>query len=162
MNAEHPGVHFQLASLYRAQDQKEKAADEQRMFRELTARQESTWRAETLERAAGRAIKEGDLTQGINALSQAFAARPDAALARNLALAHLEQGDAAQARTFLTKALEFNPNDAATHNYLGLLSARGADLAQAARHFDKAAELDPTFVDALFNAGVAAIRIEAI
>ncbi len=160
LNPEHPGVHFQLASLYRAQGDKERATAEQRAFRDLTARQESRWRADTLERAAGRAIKQGDLGQGISALLQAFEARPDATLARNLALAHLQQGDSAKARYFLDKALELAPQDAVTYNYLGLLVARGADLPLAARHFDKAADLDPAFVDALYNAGVAAFELK--
>ena len=160
LSPEHPGVHFQLASLYRAQGEKEKSAAEQLAFRELTAKQESRWRADTLERAAGNAIKLGDLTQGISALSQAFQARPDAAFARNLALAYLQQGDATKARTFLDKALELAPNDAATFNYLGLLVARSGDLPQAARHFEKAAELDPALVDALFNAGLAAFEFK--
>lgn len=160
LNPEHPGVHFQLASLYRAQGAKERAAAEQNLFRDLTARQESKWRADTLERAAKRAIKQGNLGEGISALSQAFEARPDAALARNLALAYLQQGDSVRARHFLDKALELAPQDAATYNYLGLLVARGADLQLASRHFDKAAELDPTFVDALYNAGVAAFELK--
>lgn len=160
LNPEHPGVHFQLASLYRAQDQKERATAEQHAFRELSARQESKWRADALEQAAGRAIKEGDLGQGIAALSLAFESRPDAALARNLALAHLQQGDSAKAQSFLDKALELAPQDAATYNYLGLLAARGADLPLAARHFNRAAELDPNFVDALYNAGVAAFELK--
>ena len=160
LNPEHAGVHFQLASLYRAQGDKERAAAEQRTFRDLTARQEARWRADTLEQAAGHAIKQGDLGQGISALSQAFEARPNATLARNLALAHLQQGDPAKARTYLDKALELAPNDAAAYNYLGLLIVRTADLPLAASYFDKAAELDPAFVDALFNAGVAAFELK--
>jgi len=159
-NPDHPGVHFQLAALFRALGDKPRAAAEQGLFRELTARQESQWRVETLERAAGRALKEGDLAQGVSALLQAFEGRPDAALARNLALAYLQQGDAGKARTFLDKALELAPNDAATYNYLGLLAARGSDLPQALQHFDKAVQLDPNFVDARFNAGVAAFELK--
>src|SRR5207248_2462769 len=87
MSPEHPGVHFQLAVIYREQGDKERAASEQGSFRDLTSRQEAKWRADALERAAGRAIEQGDLAQGISALSQAFDARPDATLARNLALA---------------------------------------------------------------------------
>ncbi|MBM3726577.1 MAG: tetratricopeptide repeat protein [Acidobacteria bacterium] len=155
---EHPGVHFQLSAMYRALGDKEKAASEQRLFRELTASQESRWRAETLERAAGRAIRQGDLAQGISALEQAFEARPDAALARNLALAHLQQGAVEKARALLGKSLAMAPDDAATHNYLGLLAAREGGLAQASRHFEKAAALDPNLADALFNAGVAAFE----
>ena len=159
MNPEHPGVHFQLATIYRARGEKERAASELRSFRELTSRQETKWRADALERAAGRAIEQGDLAQGISALSQAFEARPDAELARNLALAYLQQGDHGKAQQYIEKALALSPGDAAAYNYLGLIAAQNGNLELAVVQFDKAAQLDPKLVDALFNAGVAASEL---
>lgn len=159
-NATHPGVHFQLAALFRALGDKQRAGAEQRLFRELTAQQESRWRAESLELAAARALKAGDLAQGISALQQAFEAKPDAALARNLALAYLQAGDQENAKLALDKALELAPNDAGTLNYLGLLAARRRDMVQAMRDFDRATEIDPSFADARFNAGVAAFELK--
>jgi tetratricopeptide (TPR) repeat protein len=159
MNPEHPGVHFQLAAIYRAQADKERAASEQRSFRDLTSRQETKWRADALERAAERSLEQGDLAQGISALSQAFDARPDSIVARNLALAYLQQGNRVKAQEYLEKALTLSPGDAVAYNYLGLLMAGNGNLDLAAAQFDKAVQLDPKLVDALFNAGVAASEL---
>ncbi|MCC6589096.1 MAG: tetratricopeptide repeat protein [Bryobacterales bacterium] len=159
-DAAHPGVHFQLAALFRALGDKQRVATEQQLFRQLTAEQESRWRAQSLELAAGRALKAGDLKQGISALEQAFEAKPDAALARNLALAYLQAGDSEKAKLLLDRALALAPDDAGTLNYLGLLAARRSDMVQAMRYFDRATETDPAFVDARFNAGVAAFELK--
>jgi Tfp pilus assembly protein PilF len=155
-NPEHPGTHFQLASFHRAAGDKEAAAAEQKLFLELTARQEAKWRAESLELAAARAIQSGDLKQALSALSQAYDARPSASTASNLALAHLQDGNIAEARRLLEKALESSPGDAAALNYLGLLEARQGNLRSAGAYFERAAAATPPLADALYNAGVAA------
>ena len=159
LNPTHPGVHFQLATLYRLQQDREKATAEQRLFRDLNAAAESRWRAEKLENAARSALQQGDLTQGILALSQAYEASPDAVKARNLALAHLQSGHVAEARSFLNRALQAAPQDAATYNYLGLLEAREGRISLALRHFQTAAHLQPALEDVSYNAGVAAAEL---
>jgi tetratricopeptide (TPR) repeat protein len=55
--------------------------------------------------------------------------------------------------------LALSPGDAAAYNYLGLLAAENGSLELAVVQFDKAAQLDPGLVDALFNAGVAASEL---
>jgi tetratricopeptide (TPR) repeat protein len=159
MNPEHPGVHFQLASVYRSIGDKDRAASEQLSFRDLTSKQEMKWRADALQRAADRAIQQGNLAQGVSALSQALEAKQDAVLARNLAFAYLQQGDREKAQKYLEQALTLAPHDAASYNYLGLLAAERGDFTLAAAHFDKAAQFDPKFTDAWFNAGVAASQL---
>jgi tetratricopeptide (TPR) repeat protein len=156
LNPSHPGVHFQLATLYRLQQDREKATAEQRLFRDLNAAAETKWRAEKLENAARAALQQGDLSQGILALSQAYETSPDAVKARNLALAYLQSGHVADARSFLNRALEAAPRDAATYNYLGLLEAREGRLALALRHFETAAHLVPALEDVSYKAGLAA------
>jgi len=158
-NPEHPGIHFQLAAVHRISGDRARALEEQRLFRELTERQEAKWRAESLESAARTALEKGDLAQGLAALVQVYEARPDGVSARNLALAYLQSGKMAEARHFLEKALNFSPQDSVTHNYLGLLEAREGRLEAAANYFEKAVELNPALIDAVYNAGVTASAV---
>jgi tetratricopeptide (TPR) repeat protein len=159
LDPQHPGAHFQLATLHRAAGEKEQAMEELRAFRDLTARQEAEWRANALEQAARRALQEGDLAEGISALQQAFEGRPSVSAARNLALAYLQSGDLAAARGLLKKSLEMAPEDGPTHNYLGLLEAREGNLASAEKYFQQAVGFDAELVDALYNAGVVASKL---
>lgn len=159
LNPEHPGVHFKMATLERALGHAPRASAELRLFKDLSARQDAKWRAEALEHAAINALEKGDLTQGISALTQAYEGNPNASSARNLALANLQSGNIAEARRFLQKALELAPQDAAAHNYFGLLEAREGNLELAEQHFERAAKVDPSSVDGLYNAGVAAAAL---
>lgn len=158
LGPQNPGVHFLLATLYRTEGDKERAATEQNLFRDLSARAEAQTRIETLQTAAKLALDRGDLTQGVNALKQAYNSRPDAVTARNLAFAYLQQGSIAEARLYLGKALEQAPGDAAAYNYLGLLEAREGNLPAAQKNFETAANLAPSLADAAYNAGVAALE----
>lgn len=158
LDPQHPGAHFQLAALHRAAGERTRATQELRAFRDLTARQEAEWRADALEQAARRSLQQGDLAQGISALRQAFEGRPSVSAARNLALAYLQQGKPADARSLLEKSLELAPQDGPTHNYLGLLEAQENNFLLAEQYFEQAARFDPALVDALYNAGVAAAR----
>jgi Flp pilus assembly protein TadD len=159
LDEEQPAPHFQLASLYRALGDTERRATELKLFRELSERQTTKWRAEALEAAASRALGRGDLAQGIAALTDAYQSRPTAEAARNLAFAWLQKGDLAQAESWLKTALDRAPQDAAAHNYMGLLQARQGRLVPARQHFELAARLDPSLLDAAYNAGVTALEL---
>lgn len=155
-----PGVHFQLAALYRATGSRLQANEHLRAFRDLSARQEAQWRADALEQAAQRALQQGNLVEVSSALQQAFDSSPSVSSARNLALVHLQRGDRDGARKFLKAALDLDPSDGPTHNYLGLLEAQEGNLTAAEAYFEKAMLLDPSLTDARYNAGVAAIRLD--
>lgn len=158
LNPEHPGVHFQLASHARTTGDKQRAAVEQRLFRETTARSNIRWRADALSTAAQRALEQGDLKLGISALKQAHETRPTPVSARNLALSHIQSGNLPEARILLQEALKMDPKDAFSLNYLGLLEAREGNLPLASQHFEQAAALDPTLLDAVYNSAVSAFE----
>jgi tetratricopeptide (TPR) repeat protein len=160
LDPEQPGVHYQLASVYRAAGDRKAAIEEQQVFRELSARQEQKRRANALQAAAGLALERGELSLGITAMTNAYQEQPTSLLARNLALAHLQQNRFEEARTWLQRALEIAPEDAVVYNYLGLLEARKGNLQRAYDHFVAATKLDPKFSEAFYNAGVAAMELE--
>lgn len=65
-----------------------------------------------------------------------------------------------RAKELLESALKKNPKDAQAHYYLGVtLASSGADLAGAARSYEKAIELDAKLVDAYVN--LSALKLEA-
>lgn len=157
LDPEHPGVHFQLASLFRSKGDAERAARELKLFRELSAKQEAIRLSEGLETAAKGALERGDLAGGIQALTLAFENQPSAGTARNLGLAYLQSGDTVQARRMLEKAMELSPREAVTHNYVGMIEARDGDAKKARQYFETAIALDPALIEARYNAGVAAL-----
>jgi tetratricopeptide (TPR) repeat protein len=159
LDPEQPGPHFLLASVYRSSGEKERVAAELKLFRDCSAKQETRWRADALKKAAEQALGRGDLAQGIDALEQAYQSRPTAEAARNLSLAYLQKSDLAQAEAWLTKALALSPNDAASHNYMGLVQSRRGNLAAALQHFETAVRLDASYAEAGYNAGVNALDL---
>jgi tetratricopeptide (TPR) repeat protein len=159
LDAEQPAAHFQLASVYRAAKDQQRAAAELKLFRQLFTATEIKWREDALQHAAKDALHQGDLAQGVVALTRAFENRPDAVTACNLALAELTQGHVPQARAWLDKAQSLSPNDPAVYNYLGLMEAREGNLALAEQHFDMAVRLNPASDEAAYNAGVAALEL---
>jgi Flp pilus assembly protein TadD len=158
LDPEQPGPHFHLARIYRVRGDAARAAAELELFQDLTAAQNARWRAHALERVAQEALSRGKLAEGADALLRAYKERPSAVLARNLALAYLQDEKPAEARLYLDKALELAPADAAAYNYLGLLEAREGRLDVAQKHFEMAARLDPRLADSRFNAGLAALE----
>ena len=54
--------------------------------------------------------------------------------------------------------LDARPNDQQAHNNLGIALAMGGDLPAAEDEFDKAIQLDPTFVDAQYGLGTVLLR----
>jgi len=157
-----PGPHFQLAKLYRALGDTQRAAEENNKFRNLSARQEEGWHINALEKSATVDLQRGRTAKGIDALKGVYSARHDVSSARNLGLAYLESGKLADARHFLEEALQLSPDDAATHNYMGLLEAQEGNLAPAQKEFEKSASLDPSFPDALYNAGLSSYELRQI
>lgn len=162
LKSDYAGVHFQLATLYRLRGEADRAREESRLFQELSAREETNRNLEALQSSAKAALEKGDIAAGMNALRHSYERRPDAISARNLALAYLQSGDASEARRLLGEALRMSPRDAASYNYLGLLESREGKPALAKQHFEKAVELDASFVEALYNAGVAAANLGEI
>src|SRR5262249_26346241 len=79
--------------------------------------------------------------------------------ARNLALAYLQLDNLSESRRLLGEALQLSPRDAVIYNYLGLLESREGKPGLAKQYFEKAVALDSSFVDALYNAGVAAASL---
>ncbi len=159
LDPEQPGVHFQLASLYRAAGNAKAASEERQRFAELSGRQERKRRADTRQTAARLALERGNIGGGIDALTEAYREHPSATLARNIALAHLQQDHPTEAAEWLKKALATAPDDPIIYNYLGLVEARRGDLPLARQRFEKAASLDPHFAEAFYNAGVAATEL---
>jgi tetratricopeptide (TPR) repeat protein len=157
-----PSPHFQLAKFYRTVGDAGRAAEEYSSFRKLSARKEAEWHVNALEGSAAAALKRGETEKGIDTLKEVYSARHDVSSARNLGLAYLENGKRADARHFLEEALKCSPEDAATHNYMGLLEAREGNLAQAQKEFEKSASLDPSFLDALYNAGLSSYELQQI
>ena len=153
-----PRVHFQLGSLYSGMGDASRSAAEYQRFRELTARQEEKARTDALERSAIVTLEKGNTEQAVASLRRLYEERPDTSSARNLALALLQTGKVAEARQLLEKALAMAPRDPATNDYLGLLEAHEGNLSGAKQYFETAASLDPSYKDALYNAGVAAAR----
>jgi tetratricopeptide (TPR) repeat protein len=135
---------------------------ESRLFQELAAREETNRTSEALLSSAKAALEKGDITAGMNALRHSYETRPDAISARNLALACLHSGDILEARRLLGEALRMSPRDAASYNYLGLLESRDGKLSLGKQYFEKAVELDSSFRDALYNAGLAAAKLGEI
>ena len=157
-----PGPHFQLAKFYRTVGDASRASEEYSNFRKLSARKEAEWHVNALEKSAAAALERGETAKGIDALKEVYSARHDVSSARNLGLACLESGKLVDARHFLEEALKLSPDDAATHNYMGLLEAREGNLQQAQKEFEKSASLDPSFQDALYNAGLCSYELRQI
>jgi superkiller protein 3 len=157
-----PGPHFQLAKFYRGTGDATRASEEYGNFRKLSAQKEAEWHVTALEQSAAVALKSGETAKGIDALKEVYLARHDVSSTRNLGLAYLQSGKLVDARHLLEEALKGSPDDAATHNYMGLLEAHEGNLAQAQKEFEKSASLDPSFVDALYNAGLSSYELRQI
>lgn len=102
--------------------------------------------------AADAALRGGDSVAAESALRGALCVAPDDPRAlRVLAILRREQGDVAEARALLERALAANPRDAAVWNTLGnlLLASSAPDAAEQA--FRSAAELEPNNPDPHYN-----------
>ncbi|PYV92735.1 MAG: hypothetical protein DMG05_03630, partial [Acidobacteria bacterium] len=136
---------FQLAKFYRTVGDASRASEEYSNFRKLSARKEAEWHVNALEKSAAAALERGETAKGIDALKEVYSARHDVSSARNLGLACLESGKLVDARHFM-----------------GLLEAREGNLQQAQKEFEKSASLDPSFQDALYNAGLSSYELRQI
>ena len=152
LRPDHTGVHYQLAEVYGKLGDAEGAAAEYRIVKERS-------RVDELERSAMFVTVSSGNESAVKALRQLYEARGDVESGRNLALALLKRGDFAEARQLLEHLLSVSPHDAISINYLGVLEATAGNLPAAQRHFEDAAKLDPSYNDALFNAGLGAARL---
>jgi tetratricopeptide (TPR) repeat protein len=152
LRPDHPGVHYQLAEVYHKLGDAEGASAEYRIVKEQS-------RVDALERSAMFDTVSGDNETVVNAMKQLYEARGDVESGRNLALALLRKGDLAEARRLLEHLLAVSPHDAVSHNYLGVLESKAGNLPAAQQQFEAAARLDPSYHDALFNAGLGASRL---
>lgn len=71
----------------------------------------------------------------------------------------LRQGAPERAREYFEKALKADPNDAAAHNYLGILDDGAGDLKNAERHFARAARLNPKTAAMRNNYGAILLKL---
>lgn len=62
-----------------------------------------------------------------------------------------QQGDTLQALEFLKTAIELAPDSAAYHNNIGVVYQDLGVLDSARLHFERSQEIDPSFVDPLYN-----------
>ncbi len=69
--------------------------------------------------------------------------------------AYERKRDADRAKFFFRKAIRLDDTCVEAHNHLGIIFARTGDCTQAIRSFNKAIDLRPDYVDALFNLGLA-------
>jgi len=67
-------------------------------------------------------------------------------------------GDYAEASKILADAIRRQPEESAYHFDLGLTRWKGSDFVGAASSFARAGEIDPSFADAFYNAGLARDR----
>jgi tetratricopeptide (TPR) repeat protein len=108
--------------------------------------------------ALGRALAgQGRPAEAIASYGRALELDPaQPGLHRDLGNALFETGDYARARDELSAAVAEDPDDGLAELQLGLATLAEGDARAAARHFDRAAEVDPELaVLALYNAGVA-------
>ena len=74
-------------------------------------------------------------------------------------VAAFDRGDEAAARTLFTRALQLDPKNVTAHTYLGVMSDRAGDLAEAERHFAAAAIAAPLLPSARNNHGAILLRL---
>ncbi len=84
----------------------------------------------------------------------------NAAIARDLGDAYLNQGNASAALRELLKAEKLNPDDYLTQNSLGLAYMMKKHYAQAIKHFKRAIELKPDYSPAKNNLGALYLAME--
>jgi tetratricopeptide (TPR) repeat protein len=100
----------------------------------------------------------------LHTAQKAAAAAPSTRHAENAsalvaqAIAALEQGDAATAKTLFERALKRDPKNVEAHTYLGALADRAGDLQAAETHFAAAAKNAPRSAEARNNYGAILFR----
>ena len=75
------------------------------------------------------------------------------------AVAAFDKGDETAARALFNRALELDPRNVTAHTYLGIMSDRAGDLAEAERHFAAAAIAAPLLPSARNNHGAILLRL---
>lgn len=71
------------------------------------------------------------------------------------ALAQLQEGNAQEALAEFRAAVAENPDDAVSHDYIGVILGESGKLNEALSEFERAARLEPSFPDSHFHLGVA-------
>jgi Tfp pilus assembly protein PilF len=77
----------------------------------------------------------------------------------NEAMAALERGDEAGAKSLFQQAVKVDPNNERAHTYLGVMADRAGDLTEAERQFAAAAISAPTSAAARNNHGAILLRL---
>lgn len=70
-------------------------------------------------------------------------------------IAQLNQGRVQEALTEFRASVAENPNDAVSHDYIGVILGESSQLDQALAEFEQAARLQPTLPDPHFHLGLA-------
>ena len=78
----------------------------------------------------------------------------------HLGLLRHQRGDAAQALSFLRRALAADPRSAICHLHLGLVLEHSSELEAALAAYREASRLEPRAADAAFNEGLVLLRLD--
>ncbi len=99
-------------------------------------------------------LRQGKKDEAIASFEKASQLNPaDSESLNDLGLAYLESGRLADAERVYKWSLATGADFAPSHNGLGLVSIEKQDLPGARVHFEKAAQLDPNFLEAQLNLG---------
>ncbi len=99
-------------------------------------------------------LRQGKKNEAIASFEKASQLNPaDSESLNDLALAYLESGRLGDAERVYKWSLATSEDFAPSHNGLGLVSIEKQDLPGARVHFEKAVQLDPSFLEAQLNLG---------
>jgi tetratricopeptide (TPR) repeat protein len=144
-----PAYHANLAEVYRAQGQLDRAV--------LACRTALALQPDYPEAAynlGSLLLAQGQTDDAITQFRLAVHLRPDYAMAwNNLGSALRAKGDKAGARAHFRRALELDPRLAEAHSNLGQLLLELKELAESLSHCQQAVRLRPNFAEALSNLG---------
>ena len=109
------------------------------------------------------AAGSGDYEEALKWFTEAAEADPRAFEPRNLLVhLHIQQGDFRMAAEAAAAALAINPEDAETHNLLGLAQRNIGELSDAANSFEKASNLDIGRYDYRINAAATYVALDKL
>ena len=109
-------------------------------------------RRDTSARLAGLLRDAGDFDAAVDTLRAAIKSQgANSKIYTELGQIYVAQKRLELAQLVLTKALELDAKDPATHNALAILALKNGRAQEAFDQFDQAANLDANFIDARFN-----------